>query len=158
MQSGERVLVVSPANDERRELNKAIRKELISDGLVAAAGQQHTILVNRGLSGVQRAIAYNYEEGDVIRFTRGSKQFAIAKDGYARVEDVDREANLLAVTTPDGRRIEYNPTGSSASKSSARSSAPSHEESASSSGLPTGRSASPTASSLQLNPSMPNVR
>ncbi len=109
-QSGERVLVVSPANDERRELNKAIRKELISDGLVAAAGQQHTILVNRGLSGVQRAIAYNYEEGDVIRFARGSKQFAIAKDGYARVEDVDREANLLAVTTPDGRRIEYSPT------------------------------------------------
>ena len=65
--------------------------------------------MNRGLSGAQRAIAYNYEEGDVIRFTRGSKQFAIAKGDYARVEAVDREANLLTVRTPDGRRVEYNP-------------------------------------------------
>ena len=53
--------------------------------------------MNRGLSGAQRAIAYNYEEGDVIRFTRGSKQFAIAKGDYARVEAIDRDANLLTV-------------------------------------------------------------
>ena len=45
----------------------------------------------------------------MIRFTRGSKQFAIAKGDYARVEAVDREANLLAVKTPDGRRTQYNP-------------------------------------------------
>lgn len=108
-QAGERVLAVSPANDERRELNKAIRVELIARGQVAPQGQQHTILVNRGLSGAQRAMAYNYEEGDVIRFTRGSKQFEIGKGDYARVETVDREANLLTVTTANGRRVEYNP-------------------------------------------------
>ena len=107
--SGQRVLVVSPANDERRELNKAIRAELIARGHVSPLGTEETILVNRGLSGAQRAMVYNYEEGDVIRFTRGSKQFAIAKGDYARVEAVDREANLLAVRTPDGRRIQYNP-------------------------------------------------
>jgi ATP-dependent exoDNAse (exonuclease V) alpha subunit len=45
----------------------------------------------------------------VIRFIRGSKQFAITKGDYARVEAVDREANLLTVRTPDRRRIEYNP-------------------------------------------------
>ena len=98
-EAGERVLVVSPANDERRELNKAIRAELIARGHVNPLGQEHTILVSRNLSGAQRAIAYNYEEGDVIRFTRGSKQFAIAKGDYARVEAVDREANLLTVKT-----------------------------------------------------------
>jgi ATP-dependent exoDNAse (exonuclease V) alpha subunit len=54
-------------------------------------------------------MAYNYEEGDVIRFTRGSKQLAIAKGDYARVEAVDREDNLLAVRTPDRQRIQYNP-------------------------------------------------
>jgi ATP-dependent exoDNAse (exonuclease V) alpha subunit len=66
-------------------------------------------LVNRGLSGSQRAIAYNYEEGDVVRYTRGSRQFAVAKGDYARVEAVDREADLLTVKTAEGRRIEYNP-------------------------------------------------
>ena len=108
-QSGQRVLVVSPANDERRELNKAIRAELIVCGHVAPLGQERPILVGRGLSGAQRAIAYNYDEGNVIRYTRGSKQWSIAKGDYARVEAVDREANRLTVTVRDGRRVEYNP-------------------------------------------------
>ena len=106
---GQRVLVVSPANDERRELNKAIRSELIVRGHISFAGKEHTILVNRGLSGAQRATAYNYEEGDVIRFTRGSKQFAVAKGSYGRVEAIDRDSNVLTITTGDGRRIQYNP-------------------------------------------------
>jgi hypothetical protein len=96
-ESGERVLVVSPANDERRELNKAIRAELIAHGHVDPLGQQRLIFVNRRLSGVQRAIAYNYEEGDVLRFTRGSKQLELPKGSYARVEAVDRDANVLTI-------------------------------------------------------------
>ncbi len=107
--SGERVLVVSPANDERRELNRTIRAELIARGHVDPLGQEHTILVSRNISGAQRAIAYHYEEGDLIRFTRGSKQFAIPKGGYGRVEAVDRDANVLTINTGSGRRIEYNP-------------------------------------------------
>ena len=108
-QSGERVLVVSPANDERRELNRAIRAELIAHGHISPLGTERTILVNRGLSGAQRSIAYNYEAGDVIRFTRGSKQFAIAKGAYADVEKVDRDANMLTIDTGDGRCVQYNP-------------------------------------------------
>ena len=108
-QSGERVLVVSPANDERRELNRAIRAELIARGHISPLGTEQTILVNRGLSGAQRSIAYNYEAGDVIRFTRGSKQFAIAKGAYGDVEKVDRDANMLTINTGRGRCIEYNP-------------------------------------------------
>lgn len=107
-EAGQRVLVVSPANEERRQLNEAIRSALVIRGHISFVGKEHTILVNRGLSGAQRAMAYNYEEGDVIRFTRGSKQLAIPKGDYARVEAVDREANLLTVTA-NGRRIEYNP-------------------------------------------------
>jgi conjugative relaxase-like TrwC/TraI family protein len=108
-ESGQRVLVVSPANDERRELNKAIRSELIVRGHISFVGKEHTILVNRGISSAQRAMAYNYEEGDVIRFTRGSKQLEIPKGSYGRVEAIDRESNMLTINTADGRRIEYNP-------------------------------------------------
>ncbi len=108
-ESGQRVLVVSPANDERRELNRTIRAELIARGHVDPRGQEHTILVSRNISGAQRAIAYNYEEGDLIRFACGSKQFAIRKGGYGRVAAVDRDANVLTINTASGRRIEYNP-------------------------------------------------
>jgi conjugative relaxase-like TrwC/TraI family protein len=108
-ESGEQVLVVSPANDKRRELNRTIRAELIARGHVDPLGQEHAILVGRNLSGAQRAIVYHYEEGDLLRFTRGSKQFAIPKGGYGRVEAVDRDANVLTINTGSGRRIEYNP-------------------------------------------------
>jgi conjugative relaxase-like TrwC/TraI family protein len=108
-EAGARVLVVSPANNERRELNKAIRAELIVRGQVDPRGQEHAILVSRNISGAQRALAYHYEAGDLIRFTGGSRQFAIPKGGYGRVEAVDRDANVLTVTTGSGRRIEYNP-------------------------------------------------
>jgi conjugative relaxase-like TrwC/TraI family protein len=105
----ERVLVVSPANLERRELNRAIREELIARGHVDHFGSEHTILVNRGLSGPQRAVAANYQPGDVIRFTRGSKQFGIAKGSYARVENVDRDANILEIGSFEGGSVTYNP-------------------------------------------------
>lgn len=65
--------------------------------------------MNRGLSGGQRAIAYNYEKGNVIRFTRGSKQFAVLKGSYGGVETIDRDSNMLKITTADGGPIEYNP-------------------------------------------------
>jgi ATP-dependent exoDNAse (exonuclease V) alpha subunit len=54
-------------------------------------------------------MAYNYQEGDAIRFTRGSQQFAIPKGSYGRVEAIDRDANVLTVTTTKGQRTEYNP-------------------------------------------------
>jgi conjugative relaxase-like TrwC/TraI family protein len=108
-EAGQRVLAVSPANEERRELNKAIRATLIARGHVDAHGNEQTILANRNLSGVQRALAYNYQLGDVIRFTRGSKQFAIPKGSYGRVEAIDRDSNVLTVNTLGGRPIEYNP-------------------------------------------------
>jgi ATP-dependent exoDNAse (exonuclease V) alpha subunit len=107
--AGERVLVVSPGNQERRELNTVIRAELIARGDIERVGRQHTILVNRGLSGPQRAVAYNYEPDDVIRFTRGSKQFGMAKGSYARVESSDRDENTLRIRTADGRFIRYSP-------------------------------------------------
>ena len=151
-ESGDRVLVVSPANDERRELNNAIRVELIARGHVDPLVQEHTILVSRNLSSAQRAIAYNYEEGDVIRFIRGSKQFAITKGDYARVNAVDREANLLTVRTPDERRIEYNPVrlfGVEVFREEQRV----LSRGAFSSVYPTGHSALPMAISLQSKPS-----
>ncbi len=108
-EAGQRVQVVSPANDKRRELNQAIRAALIARGHVDAHGSEQSILVNRNLSGVQRALAYNYQEGEVIRFIRGSKQFALPRGSYGRVEAVDRDANVLTINTLGARRIEYNP-------------------------------------------------
>jgi len=107
--AGERVLVVSPANIERRQLNTAIREALRARGHVASQGVDQPILVSRDLTRPQRRQAHSYEIGDVIRFTRGSKKTALEKGSYASIEAVDRDANRLVVHTADGQRIAYNP-------------------------------------------------
>ena len=108
-EAGERVLVVSPANIERRQLTTAIREALRARGHVASQGVDQTILVSRDLTRPQRRQAHSYEIGDAIRFTRGSKKTALEKGSYASVEAVDRETNRLVVQTTDGQRIAYNP-------------------------------------------------
>ena len=108
-EAGERVLVVSPANDERRQLNYAIRELLKQRSHVAAEGKDQVILVNRDLTGAQRQRPQSYEVGDVVRYRRGSRRLGLAKGAYARVESTDLDLNRLTVRTEDGRAIEYNP-------------------------------------------------
>jgi conjugative relaxase-like TrwC/TraI family protein len=107
---GEGVLVVSPANEERRELNGAIRAALKQASLVHDGVSEQTILVGRDLTRQQRGRAHNYEVGDIIKFTRGSQRHALEKDTYATVENVDRGRHRLTIRTSDGRTVEYFPS------------------------------------------------
>ena len=72
-------MVVSPANDERRQLNSAIRELLKQRAHVAAEGKEQIILVNRDLTAAQRRHAQSYEIGDVVRYVA-----AAAVTGSAR--------------------------------------------------------------------------
>lgn len=104
------MLVVSPANEERRELNAAIREALQQANHISGPVAEQAILVGRDLTRQQRGRAYNYEAGDVIRFTRGSRRHALEKDTYVTVENVDRGRHRLTVRTSDGRAVEYFPS------------------------------------------------
>ena len=108
-EAGERVLVVSPANDERRQLNSAIRELLKQRSHVAAEGKEQVILVNRGLTAAQRQHPQSYEIGDVVRYRRGSRRLGLGQGTYARVEGTDTDLKRITVRTEDGRAVEYNP-------------------------------------------------
>ncbi|HUA36028.1 MAG TPA: MobF family relaxase [Candidatus Binataceae bacterium] len=108
-ESGERVLVVSPANDERRQLNEAIRELLRSRGNIETAGHDQTVLINRNLTATQRTSARNYEEGDVIRYRRGSAKLGLARCDYGQVKSVDAKHHRIKVRTENGKLVEYNP-------------------------------------------------
>lgn len=101
------MLVVSPANEERRQLNAVIRQALTERGLVDSPEVAHAILVNRDLTRSQRGHAQNYEVGNVVRFTRGSRRMRIEKGAYAVVERADSDAGRLSVVLNDGRRLDY---------------------------------------------------
>ena len=108
--SPEKTLVVSPDNRSRMEINERIHSELRGRGIVG--GTEHTIrtLVPRqNLTGADRTWAERYEVGDVLRYSRGSKETGIAKGKYAQVKRSDGAANRLTVELSDGTERIYDP-------------------------------------------------
>jgi ATP-dependent exoDNAse (exonuclease V) alpha subunit len=61
------------------------------------------------ITGADRQCAERYEQGDVIRYSRGSKALGIEAGDYARVESVDTKTNQLTVRTDDERAVSYDP-------------------------------------------------
>jgi len=108
-EAGQQTLVVSPANEERRELNRTIRELLVERGQVEREGFELPILTSLDLTRAQRAHARHYAEGDVIRFRRGSMKLGIERGSYATVEASDAHHDRLTIKTSAGASIEYAP-------------------------------------------------
>ena len=104
----QRCLVVSPANDERKAINDAIRSALVANNYVASIGQDHQILIPRDLTPAQLQDARSYHEGDVLYFRRGSKGQQIPKGAYLTVNQV--RDHSLTLTAENARRLEFDPS------------------------------------------------
>lgn len=108
--SPERTLVVSPDNRSRMEINERIHAELQSRGTVNSAEHHiRTLVPRQHLTGADRTWAERYEVGDVLRYSRASKETGIGKGEYARVKAIDVAANRLTVELPDGAERTYDP-------------------------------------------------
>ena len=108
--SPESTLVVSPDNRSRMEINAHIHAELQSRGVVNATEHSLRVLVPRqDMTGADRTWAERYEVGDVLRYSRASKETGIGKGAYAQVKSIDAAANRLTVQLPDGAERTYDP-------------------------------------------------
>jgi conjugative relaxase-like TrwC/TraI family protein len=108
--SPDNTLVVSPDNRSRAQINQAIHAELQAKGVVGREEHRAQVLVTRqDLTGADRAWAARYNEGDVLRYSRGSKETGIGKGEYARVVRVDADSNRLTVERKDGTEQSYDP-------------------------------------------------
>ena len=106
----ERTLVVSPDNASRREINEAIHRTMQSEGKVSADEQRvHVLYARQDVTGADRQHAQNYEKGDVLRYSKGSKPLGIEPGEYARVSHVDRESNTLTVKRHGNDELSYDP-------------------------------------------------
>jgi conjugative relaxase-like TrwC/TraI family protein len=103
-------LVVSPDNESRREINQVIHREMQARGQVDThEHKQHVLVARQEITGVDRQWAGQYERGDMVRYTRGSKTHGIEAGEYARVEHVDEKNNLLTVERQNGQPVRYDP-------------------------------------------------
>src|SRR5271156_915834 len=110
VKSPENTLVVSPDNRSRAEINERIHTELQGRGIVS--GEEHSIrtLVQRqDLTGADRTWVERYGVGDVLRYSRASKETGIGKGEYAQVKSIDATTNRLTVELQDGRERTYDP-------------------------------------------------
>jgi ATP-dependent exoDNAse (exonuclease V) alpha subunit len=103
-------LLVSPDNRSRTEINGRIHAELQQRGIVGKEEHPVQTLVQRQeLTGAARTWAEKYEVGDVLRYSRGSKETGIQKGEYARVTGVDAAHNQITVALLNGRQQSYDP-------------------------------------------------
>jgi hypothetical protein len=108
--SPENTLVVSPDNRSRTEINSRIHSELQQRGVVGREEYPvQTLVPRQELTGAARTWAEKYEVGDVLRYSRGSKETGIQKGEYARVIGVDAAHNQITVALLDGRQQSYDP-------------------------------------------------
>jgi conjugative relaxase-like TrwC/TraI family protein len=108
--SPENTLVISPDNRSRAEINERVHAELQLSGLVS--NQEHrirTLVPRQNLTGADRTWAERYEVGDVLRYSRASKETGIGKGAYAQVKSIDAPKNRLTVELQDGTQRTYDP-------------------------------------------------
>jgi conjugative relaxase-like TrwC/TraI family protein len=106
----ENTLVVSPDNASRRDINDAIRNELKSSGIVSKDDHRMEVLSQRSeLTSVDRKWAANYQQGDILYYSRGSKEHGIEPRSYATVASIDAAANRITVAKDNGRQVAYDP-------------------------------------------------
>jgi hypothetical protein len=106
----ERTLVISPDNESRREINSQIHRSMRQAGQVTGTEYRVPVLYARQeLTGTDRQHAQNYEQGDVIRYTKGNKPIGIEAGEYARVARVEAESNRVTVTRKSGEELSYDP-------------------------------------------------
>src|SRR5256712_658376 len=103
-------LVVPPDNRSRQDVNDAIHHAMQREGHVDREENRTPVLVPRQeITGADRQWAERYEEGDVVRYSRGSKALGLEAGDYARVEHVDAKTNHVRVRTDDERTVSYDP-------------------------------------------------
>jgi conjugative relaxase-like TrwC/TraI family protein len=107
----ENTLVVSPDNASRRAINQAVRQELQALGTVDKTDHLMRVLTPRNdMTGADREWANRYQAGDVLHYTRGSKEHGIEPRSYAQVVTTNPKENLVTVRKEDGQQVTYDPT------------------------------------------------
>jgi conjugative relaxase-like TrwC/TraI family protein len=107
----ENTIIVSPDNASRRQINQAVRRKLQALGTLDMENRSIRVLAPRSdMTGADRAWAARYQAGDVLHYTRGSKELGIGGGSYTQVVTANLKDNLLTVQKQNGEQVTYDPS------------------------------------------------
>ena len=107
----ESALVISPDNQSRMDLNQLIHRQLQKHGDVDPREHVVRVLVARQeVTGADRQWAAQYEPGNIVRYTSGSRALGLPIGDYARVVHIDPGNNRITVARRDDQWITYDPS------------------------------------------------
>ncbi|HEX4066245.1 MAG TPA: AAA family ATPase [Acidobacteriaceae bacterium] len=106
----EGTLVVSPDNRSRMEINEHIHAELQGRGILCTTEHHvRTLIPRQDMTGADRTWADRYEVGNILRYSRASKETGIGRGEYTEVKSIDGAANRITVELQDGTERTYDP-------------------------------------------------
>ena len=98
------VLVVTPLNKDRNELNARIRDTLMQKGMLKGEEHAFTVREPKSLSPAEKHFAESYAIGDIISTNGRIKGLKIGTRGH--VMAVNRQTQTLSLLADDGRTVE----------------------------------------------------
>jgi hypothetical protein len=67
------------------------------------------LVARQKVTGADRQWAEQYQPGEIVRYSKGSKTHGIKAGEYAQVERTDGKENLLSVRRQNGKQVTYDP-------------------------------------------------
>lgn len=102
-----RTLVIEPSREGRDALTADIRAALTRSGALTGPAVALESLANKGLTRAEARAPLSYDKGDVVRFTRDYADKGVMRDEAYRVESIDPAKAAIALTSEDGREVDW---------------------------------------------------
>lgn len=110
LKDSENTLVVSPVNKERKEINENIREKLKSLHEIDKYDHKINVLEKRDLTAAEKTNINNYNIGDFLQFSKGSKVYGIEPFKDYEVLHIDQDTKELSIASIEtGEVLSYNP-------------------------------------------------
>ncbi len=101
--------VMAPSHELRLQINGHIRERLDREGRIHGRAMVSERLVSKGYTNAEKALADNYEPGDVVAFHRPYLRIGVEKGDERRVTGVDREAGAVLLADGEGGSVAWKP-------------------------------------------------
>jgi conjugative relaxase-like TrwC/TraI family protein len=88
-------LILTPANETRREINSIIREELQKNEKIQGNAFSVETLNNKGLTLAQKAYSVSYQKDDVVLFNKTYKSLGIKAGEYYKVHSTNGKDNKV---------------------------------------------------------------